>query len=109
MREGHDPRPIRIIKTDSTDGASAVTFAAEDDQYHSVRWILCSYSAIPTGGALTVVIGSTTVLDIHVPAIGPFPFAFDPGLATKTLNKACVVTLADPGGSIVSKLSVGVQ
>lgn len=110
MREGHDPRPIRIIDTVSNDAAAVVTMEAETDQYHSIRWIGGGYSAAPAAlSLLTVVFGSTTTYQTYILTNVPFHFEFDPGNATKTLNEACVVTLSDPAGSIVSKLTVGYQ
>jgi hypothetical protein len=114
------PNSIAKINTASHFPAAAtaavVTIAAVADSgttktIHCVRRISCSYNAAPTGGRLTVVAGSTTLMDIDITASGPLVIDFDQDnlLTNNTSNEAVVVTLASGAGAVVGKLSVQYQ
>ncbi len=67
--------------------------------------IIFSYSADPTGGGITVVAGSLTLLDVDITdgGLGFLPFAgFD---IPKDNVDDVVVTLKAPGGTVVGKLN----
>lgn len=91
--------------------AAVVTIAADSEQAWCLRRISASYSAAPTAGRLTVVAGSTTLLDIDITAAGPFVLDLDQEnvLTNNTKNEAVVVTLASGGGTVVGKLNVQYQ
>ena len=65
-----------------------------------------SYDAAPTGGRLTAVYGSTTLLDVNITTGGPGQMQWPSGLTNNTKNEALVVTLASGAGTVVGKLSV---
>ena len=91
--------------------AAVVTIAADAEQCWCIRRIALSYSAAPTGGRLTVVAGSTTLLDLHITDAGPMVLEFDQEsvLNNNTKDEAVVVTLASGAGAVVGKLSVQYQ
>lgn len=96
--------------------AAVVTIAAVADLLSTktvwvIRRITYSYSAAPTGGRLTAVFGSTTLLDIDITAAGPGMFTFnqDNVLTNNTGNEEVVITLASGGGAVVGKLAVQYQ
>ena len=89
----------------SADGAAVVTLAANTTKPIVLGQIHYSYSAAPAAGStLKVEDGSTTVFEVHVTAAGPGSFTFDPPLAG-TKNTAMTITLSDPGGSIIGKVT----
>jgi hypothetical protein len=99
--------PLKNIKIAyaTLDAAAVITLAAASDTryvLHEVQW---SYSAAPAAGALTVAVGvgPTTILSVDITAAGPGAFQL---LKFGALGEQMIITLADPGGSIVSKLSV---
>jgi hypothetical protein len=97
--------------------AAVVTIAAEASNVWCIRRITCSYAdpanaaTTPTAGRLTVVAGSTTLLDVAITLQGEKDFEFDQDnvLTNNTLNEAVVITLAAPGGAVVGKLAVQYQ
>lgn len=97
---------------------AVVTLAAAAQTIHAIRSIHCSYSAAPTGGRLTVVAGSTTLLDVDITAAGPTVFLFDAdcplyktviGTTYENTGEAVVVTLYSGAGAVVGKLNVRYQ
>lgn len=66
-----------------------------------VAW---SYSAAPTGGAITIADG-TISRTLDITAAGPGFWYFDPPLSF-TAGATLTVTLAAPGGAVVGKVSV---
>jgi hypothetical protein len=85
--------------------AVAITFAALADRTHIIWQIDWSYSGAPTGGALTITDGGTTVFQVDISAAGPDSIIFAPPKKAK-LNSAVVVTLAAGGAGVVGKLNV---
>lgn len=84
------------------DAAAVVTITASALPVY-VRNVVCSYSAAPTGGALTITQGATTFFSIDITTAGPHVIPVDLKFAG---GANVVVTLADPGGTVVSKLNV---
>jgi len=82
---------------------AVVTLAATTGVRHIIHNIQWSYSAAPTGGRLTVVQGSTTILDLDITAAGPGGYNFT---LTGAMSAAIVVTLASGAGAVVGKVNV---
>lgn len=82
--------------TPAADTAAVVTLAADAAYRNRIKRISWSYSAAPTGGALTVVYGSTT-LTWHIAAAGPGQIELD---LIGAQNQAIVCTIAAGGGAI---------
>lgn len=86
------------------DAAAAVTVTCPTGKKVVISQVIWSYSSAPTGGAVTIT-DSTTTLSWDVTAAGPGSVSFTPPLAfAKSTN--VTVTVADPGGAIVSKVVV---
>lgn len=103
-----DPVAKPLISTHAPIAATdaVVTLAAAETKFHVLDWVAYSYSASPTGGALTVTIGGTTVFQVAITAAGPGMFDFsDAPIYTITKNQAMVITLASGGGAVVGKLN----
>ena len=86
------------------DAAAVVTITGQAGRKIVVEQVIWSYSAAPTGGAITIADGTTT-LSWDVTAAGFNECTFSPPLAFAS-GATVTVTLADPGGTIVSKLIV---
>lgn len=89
--------------TSSTNANGVLTKAAPGA---GLRWafgvqLYWSYSGTPTGGRITVVVGSTTVMDFDITAGGPgfMPLPIMHGDA----NEAVVVTIYAGGSGVVGK------
>lgn len=90
------------IHAPAANTAAIITLAATTGKQHMVLGVQWSYSVSPTGGRLTIVDGSTTIVDLDISGSGPGGFSFSlPG----TTNTAMVITLASGTGSCVGKLS----
>jgi len=90
--------------TAAADTAVAITYAATASVAHKFRKLVWSYSEDPTGGALTITDGGTTVFQINITAGGPGFIPLDDMKFTS--NSAVVVTLAAGGGTCVGMLNV---
>lgn len=86
------------------DAAATVTVTGQAGRKVVVEQVIWSYSAAPTGGAVTITDGTVT-LSWDVTAAGFDQCLFSPPLAFAAGTNV-TVTLADPGGAIVSKLIV---
>jgi len=86
--------------------AAVVTVAAVEEEIHVVVYILLSYNAAPTNGRLTVVSGSTTLLDQDITSEGLAPLPIEAGIHNGTKNEAMVVTLAAGGSGVIGNLEV---
>lgn len=97
----------------AANNAAIVTIAAAADQCWCIRRITFSYSQAQTGGRLTVVAGSTTLLDIDLDSTvtrnGKLDYSSDNVLTNNTVNEIVTVTLAAGGASVVGKLTVQYQ
>lgn len=73
-----------------------------DIELESVVW---SYDTTPTGGALTIASGATTIAKVDIPTSGP---GFLPlkGFGTLVKGDAITATLAAGGGSVVGKVAL---
>ena len=89
---------------DTLDAAAVVTITGQAGRKIVVSQVIWSYSSAPTGGAVTIADGTTT-LSWDVTAAGPGSVSFTPPLAF-AVGATVTVTVADPGGAIVSKLVV---
>ncbi len=85
--------------------AAVVTYSATPGKAHCIGGLLASYSAAPTGGNLQVADGGSVILNVDVPAVGPFFFPF-PRPMKGTAGNAMTITLAAGSGSVAGKLSV---
>lgn len=105
------PAEIASIKwvptvTGSANADVTATLPASANDYWVVRRVVWSYSDTPTGGRLTVTIGSTVVLDIDITNGGPGNLTVDPLMANAlTKNEAVDVKLFAAGGSVVGKVA----
>jgi|FLYN01.1.fsa_nt_gi riboflavin biosynthesis pyrimidine reductase len=102
--------PVQAQPSDTATAAAntavTLTYAAHTDgQAHVVGEIIASYSAVPTGGNLTIEDGAgTTVFQADITAAGPVAIVFDPPIASRR-NTALIITLAAGGTSVVGKLN----
>ena len=87
------------------DAAASVTVTGATGKKVIVRQVVWSYSSAPTGGSLTITDGTDTFFSIDITAAGPGQVTFDPPMAL-TVSTNGIITLADPQGSVVSKLWV---
>lgn len=102
------PDPVQAFSgldtVTATNAAAVLTFPAPGDNY---AWVLpavvWSYSAAPTGGALTVTDGTSTYFQITITAAGPGFIA--PLNFQMQENASMVLTLADGGAAVVGKLN----
>ena len=98
---------VQVKKHYPASGAATVTLAADADNFHAISRIDWSYASTPTNGNLTVVAGSTTLLDIDITSGGHgyYDLKFPDLLHNDfTKNEAVVITLASAG--VVGKLTV---
>lgn len=86
------------------DAAAVVTITGQTGYKIIVTQVFWSYNSAPTGGAITIT-DSTTTLSLDITAAGPGSITFTPPLAFAE-DATVTVTLADPGGAIVSKVFV---
>lgn len=88
--------------------ASVVTVDADPDHFWVLDWILLSYSAPPTDGRLTVVIGGATLVDVAVATAGERMIQFDPPLyrSNQNKNESMVITLSAGGSGVTGRLNV---
>src|SRR5437667_11090397 len=87
--------------------AVTVTLSAVAGAYHQVHNISWSYSAMPTGGRITVTDGGTTVVDFDL-VQDPFdslPTSLLPILSVAQ-NTDMVITLAAGGIGVTGKLVI---
>lgn len=84
------------------DAAAVVTVTGQAGRKVVVEQVIWSYSSAPTGGAITITDGTTT-LSWDITAAGFDECTFSPPLAFVT-GANVTITLADPGGAIVSKV-----
>lgn len=87
-------------KLDAAANAAAVITAVAPRYLH---WLLFSYSGSPTGGRLTVVVASTTYLDVDITAAGPQLLRLDPVFVNPGTGNV-VITLAAAGSGVTGKL-----
>lgn len=100
------PVPFASSNHASADGAAVVTLSANTTKPNVVGQVHYSYSAAPAAGStLKIEDGATTVFEQYVTAAGYGCVNFDPPLAG-TAGAAMTITLADPGGSIIGKVTV---
>lgn len=102
-------QPSFVKKHDESGNTDTVaTKDAKADEFWCIDWATWSYSGVPTGGRLTIAIGSTTVFDIDITAGGPGHIRFDPPLynPSQTLNEAVTGTLYAGGSGVVGKLTI---
>lgn len=86
------------------DAAGSVIVTGQTGRKVVVEQVIWSYSGAPTGGAITISDGTIT-LSWDVSAAGFGECTFSRPLAF-TAGASVTVTLADPGGAVVSKLIV---
>ena len=86
------------------DAAAEVIVTGQTGRKIVVSQVIWSYNSAPTGGAITITDGTVTI-SWDVTAAGWGECTFTPPLAF-TAGASVTVTAADPGGAIVSKLTV---
>ena len=86
------------------DDVAVVTITGQAARKVVISQVIWSYNSAPTGGAITIADGTTT-LSWDVTAAGPGSVTFTPPLAF-AVGANVTVTIADPGGAIVSKVIV---
>ena len=87
--------------------AAVITLAAAVGTRHVVDKVFGSYSAAPTGGALTIastVFGAAVSMVIAITAAGPFDLNFNPPIQGDD-NTAITITLASGAGAVVGKVN----
>jgi hypothetical protein len=93
----------------AADGSdTAITITAIAGRIHVIHGIRWSYSAAPTGGALTVVddaASPNTLFQVDAPAAGYKEIVFDPPREVGQ-GVGLVITLAGGGGVIRGRLAV---
>lgn len=92
----------------AADGSDTViTYGAISDRRHVIAGVRWSYSAAPTGGGLTIQMGSTpdTVYQLDITAAGPGEVSFDPPRSAPA-NAQVIVTLEGGGGTVRGRLHV---
>ena len=88
----------------TADAAAEVIVTGQAGRKIVVSQVIWSYNSAPTAGAITITDGTVT-LSWDVTAAGWDECTFTPPLAF-TAGASVTVTAADPGGAIVSKLTV---
>jgi hypothetical protein len=86
--------------------AASLAYTPDPDKFVEIAQIDCSYSGAPTGGALTITEGATTIFQLDLGAAGPYSISWRQPKVAKTKGATVTVTLAAPGGAIVGKLNV---
>lgn len=107
MREHEIPQLLLAANGDApaANTAAVVTLAATPGYAHVISQIIWSYSDTPTGGKLTITVGSTDLPDIHIISGGPGFFTFWPPVKGHQ-NEAIVVTLAAAGAAVSGTLNI---
>lgn len=101
-------RTSQVTSAANTAGQSTIT--ADAEQFWVLDHLVWSYSADPTGGQITVVAGSTTLLDVRI-TVGGAGFIPCGGMFhTDTYGKAVknedlVVTIAAGGVGVIGTVS----
>lgn len=94
---------LHATKIDAAGGAAAVITVAKAVETRIIlSRVVWSYSAVPTGGKVTIT-GSGTSFEFDITAAGPGSL---PLLYVCSINVDCVITLAGGGGAIVGKVNV---
>jgi len=96
--------PVHETATADADAAVVITLAAVEDHRHVLLSLEWSYSSNPTGGGITVAVGST-IFQIDIKSAGSGQMIFQAG-KFGAVGTAMVITLAAAGGSTVGKLNV---
>jgi hypothetical protein len=99
---------INNVHTPVAATAAVITLAApgtNEVKRHVIHGIQWSYTAAPTGGRLTIVstTGSVVELDIDITAAGPGALGTP---ISGVINSEVVITLASGAGGVVGKLNV---
>lgn len=82
-----------------------LTIPADANHYHVLDTLWFSYSGTPTGGRLTITIGSDVLLDHDITSGGPGPLPLHRMNSGKK-NEAVAIKLFAAGAGVVGKLSV---
>jgi hypothetical protein len=85
--------------------AAVITLGAIPGRAHVIHQVHLSYSAAPTGGALTIGDGVDTLYSQDVIGSGPLEVTFDPPRRVTT-GMQCIITVAAGGGAVVAKNNV---
>lgn len=93
---------VNQYATGTGGAAAAVTVTGQTGRKVIVSQVVWSYSAAPTGGAVTITDGTTT-LSWDVTAAGPGTVTFAIPLAF-AVSTNVTITVAGGGGTVVSKL-----
>lgn len=100
---------VSILTTDAqapaANTAAVITLVAVPEQRQKLRFVAWSYSAAPTGGALTITgLEGGATWEVAITAAGPGAMIM-PQL-TGRVNTDVVITLATGGGTVVGRLNV---
>jgi hypothetical protein len=105
VQRGPQPASSEDTATSAGGAAATITYPTQGAGIANVlSAIICSYSAAPTGGGLTISDGSDAVFALDITAVGPFTIPFEPPLIG-TENNTMAITLAGGGGAVVGKLN----
>lgn len=95
-----------VTGTSGANAAIAITLAAVAARRNVVKAIVCSYSAAPTGGRLTITDNAVSVFDIDIPNTTPVVIPLPDGIQNLAVNTALVATLAAGGAAVVGKINL---
>jgi hypothetical protein len=90
--------------TSTANQAASVALAAIPGKARVIHAVVASYSGSPTGGMLSIVRNTDTVLSTHIGA-APLVIPFSPPLAGQP-GDSLMITLAAGGSGVIGKLSV---
>lgn len=91
------------LHTPAANTAAIVTLEAVAGRKHWVHHFQWSYSAVPTGGRLTITVGGVIQFDVDITSAGPGGFGVE---IIGGAGQEIVLTLAAGGASVSGKLNV---
>lgn len=100
------PASTPASATAAVNTAVVVTVNGVAGQAVRITAISFSYSAAPTGGALSVVVNAVTILQLDIGAAAEFAVPLPDGGIECQVGQSAVVTLAAAGAAVAGKLNV---
>lgn len=101
--------PVSVVS--GANAAGVITIAADAAARFVLHYLNVSYSAVPTGGRITVTDGGTTIVDLDITVAGPVVVSLGGagGAQGAGKNRALVATIAAGGAAIVGKIALGYE